>query len=200
MTASMGYAASVSLGILTPTNTLAHSTTGHSPSSFDVAVAVVICTSVGAGRPSVQPHTEGVLLRDGGDGSRAEGMDRHRLERLRLPADPPPGLAQRVPFPPPTPPLVVQLRPHDSQLSLVCFSFVLAAVLRSWGYHGDDGRKFGESGTGEPFGPSYTTGDVIGVGLHHQRKELFFTKNGFFLGRPLQHTQRNAKQRTRCDQ
>lgn len=52
----------------------------------------------------------------------------------------------------------------------------------SWGYHGDDGRKFGESGTGEPFGPSYTTGDVIGVGLHHQRKELFFTKNGFFLG------------------
>jgi hypothetical protein len=53
---------------------------------------------------------------------------------------------------------------------------------RSWGYHGDDGRKFGESGTGEPFGPAYTTGDVIGAGFHHQRKEIFFTKNGFFLG------------------
>ena len=95
---------------------------------------------------------------------------------------------------------VVHLRPHDSQLSFVYFSFGLAAVLRSWGYHGDDGRKFGESGTGEPFGPSYTTGDVIGVGLHHQRKELFFTKNGFFLGKPLHHTKCNARQRTRCDQ
>lgn len=35
----------------------------------------------------------------------------------------------------------------------------------SWGYHGDDGRAFCCHGTGEAFGPTFTTGDVIGCGV-----------------------------------
>uniref|UniRef100_A0A3Q3XNF4 RAN binding protein 10 n=1 Tax=Mola mola TaxID=94237 RepID=A0A3Q3XNF4_MOLML len=32
----------------------------------------------------------------------------------------------------------------------------------SYGYHGDDGHSFCSSGTGQPYGPTFTTGDVIG--------------------------------------
>ncbi|SCV71321.1 BQ2448_2909 [Microbotryum intermedium] len=72
----------------------------------------------------------------------------------------------------------------------------------SWGYHGDDGRAFCCLGTGEPYGPTFTTGDVIGCGIdwtgmpresmkeRHRPKDAdkkggaraFFTKNGEFLG------------------
>lgn len=72
----------------------------------------------------------------------------------------------------------------------------------SWGYHGDDGRAFCCLGTGETFGPTFTTGDVIGCGIdwtnagppgkdRERAKDgdkkgggrAFFTKNGEFLGR-----------------
>jgi len=52
----------------------------------------------------------------------------------------------------------------------------------SWAYHGDDGRKFGENGAGENFGPSYGKFDVIGCAYDFIKKEMFFTKNGVFLG------------------
>ncbi|KAK4052488.1 hypothetical protein OIV83_002290 [Microbotryomycetes sp. JL201] len=71
----------------------------------------------------------------------------------------------------------------------------------SWGYHGDDGRAFCCLGTGESFGPTFTTGDVIGCGIDWtdagpkgkdkgrpkdaDKKggaRAFFTKNGEFLG------------------
>ncbi|KAL8293671.1 hypothetical protein RQP46_000372 [Phenoliferia psychrophenolica] len=70
----------------------------------------------------------------------------------------------------------------------------------SWGYHGDDGRAFCCLGTGENFGPTFTTGDVIGCGVdysgaspedtwrhaaadtHKDGGRAFFTKNGDFLG------------------
>ncbi|GAA6060229.1 hypothetical protein JCM10212_003469 [Sporobolomyces blumeae] len=35
----------------------------------------------------------------------------------------------------------------------------------SYGYHADDGRAFCAQGTGEPFGPTFTTGDVVGCGI-----------------------------------
>ena len=35
----------------------------------------------------------------------------------------------------------------------------------SWGYHGDDGCAFEGSGKGRPYGPTFTTGDVIGCSL-----------------------------------
>ncbi|KAM0753364.1 competence/damage-inducible protein CinA [Meredithblackwellia eburnea MCA 4105] len=70
----------------------------------------------------------------------------------------------------------------------------------SWGYHGDDGRAFCSTGTGETYGPTFTTGDVIGCGVdftdawpedsfgddlkgsHKEGGRAFFTKNGEFLG------------------
>ncbi|GAA5822889.1 hypothetical protein JCM3770_004567 [Rhodotorula araucariae] len=83
---------------------------------------------------------------------------------------------------------------------------------KSYGYHADDGRAFCSQGNGEEFGPTFTTGDVVGCGIdwtdagpprgNRERaprppgrsakdKEtagdkgsgrVFFTKNGEFLG------------------
>jgi Ran-binding protein 9/10 len=51
----------------------------------------------------------------------------------------------------------------------------------SWGYHGDDGRLFHDSTWGRPFGPTFTTDDVIGCGLDFRRRLIFYTKNGKLL-------------------
>ncbi|GIL63043.1 hypothetical protein Vafri_17192 [Volvox africanus] len=48
----------------------------------------------------------------------------------------------------------------------------------SFGYHGDDGKKFIGLGNGEDYGPTFGTGDTVGAGIHLGRQELFFTKNG----------------------
>ncbi|KAI9009622.1 concanavalin A-like lectin/glucanase domain-containing protein [Gaertneriomyces semiglobifer] len=52
----------------------------------------------------------------------------------------------------------------------------------SYGYHGDDGCSFCCSGTGEAYGPVFTTGDVIGCMVNFQNKSVSFTKNGVYLG------------------
>ncbi|CAK5106390.1 unnamed protein product [Meloidogyne enterolobii] len=51
----------------------------------------------------------------------------------------------------------------------------------SYGYHGDDGNFFSSSGKGVEYGPTFTTGDVIGCGLNFVTRQLFFTKNGQHL-------------------
>ncbi|GFR46622.1 hypothetical protein Agub_g8226, partial [Astrephomene gubernaculifera] len=48
----------------------------------------------------------------------------------------------------------------------------------SYGYHGDDGKKFIGNSHGEDYGPTFGTGDTVGAGIHLGRQELFFTKNG----------------------
>lgn len=53
----------------------------------------------------------------------------------------------------------------------------------SYGYHGDDGHSFCSSGTGMPYGPTFTTGDVIGCGYNLVENSCFYTKNGLNLGR-----------------
>ena len=57
---------------------------------------------------------------------------------------------------------------------------------KSWGcaYHGDDGYFFC-SGSGKPYGPSYTVGDTIGCYLNFRNddKMIFYTKNGINLGK-----------------
>ena len=52
----------------------------------------------------------------------------------------------------------------------------------TFGYHGDDGRKYHARGSGEPYGPRFGTGDVVGCGIDWEAKEVFFTKNGLYLG------------------
>ena len=53
----------------------------------------------------------------------------------------------------------------------------------SYGYHGDDGNSFCSSGTGEPYGPTFSTNDVIGCCVNLIENTCFYTKNGVNLGK-----------------
>ncbi|KAB2620512.1 ran-binding protein 10-like [Pyrus ussuriensis x Pyrus communis] len=52
----------------------------------------------------------------------------------------------------------------------------------SCGYHGDDGLLYRGHGRGEAFGPTYTSGDIVGGGINYDSQEFFFTKNGAVVG------------------
>ncbi|XP_057457070.1 ran-binding protein M homolog [Lotus japonicus] len=52
----------------------------------------------------------------------------------------------------------------------------------SCGYHGDDGLLYRGHGKGEPFGPTYTSGDIVGAGINYASHEFLFTKNGQVVG------------------
>lgn len=52
----------------------------------------------------------------------------------------------------------------------------------SYGYRGEDGKKFVGSSRGEPYGPSFGKGDVVGCGIHYLKQYVFFTRNGVNLG------------------
>eukprot|EP01119_Soliformovum_irregulare_P021857 TRINITY_DN7356_c0_g1_i1.p1 TRINITY_DN7356_c0_g1~~TRINITY_DN7356_c0_g1_i1.p1 ORF type:complete len:411 (-),score=88.29 TRINITY_DN7356_c0_g1_i1:526-1758(-) len=52
----------------------------------------------------------------------------------------------------------------------------------SYGYLAEDGKKFGGNQRGEGYSEGFTTGDVIGCGIIHVKQEIFFTKNGKYLG------------------
>ncbi|XP_017006066.2 ran-binding proteins 9/10 homolog isoform X2 [Drosophila takahashii] len=53
---------------------------------------------------------------------------------------------------------------------------------QSYGYHGDDGNSFSSSGNGQTYGPTFTTGDVIGCCVNFINNTCFYTKNGVDLG------------------
>ncbi|KLO05137.1 SPRY-domain-containing protein [Schizopora paradoxa] len=63
----------------------------------------------------------------------------------------------------------------------------------SWGYHGDDGHSFASERDGTPFGPRFTTGDVIGCGIDFSRYKAFYTKNGSFLGYAFENVGRDTE-------
>ncbi|XP_033125383.1 ran-binding protein 9-like [Anneissia japonica] len=53
----------------------------------------------------------------------------------------------------------------------------------SYGYHGDSGRILNSNaGAGHLYGPTFTTGDVIGCGINLIDNTCFYTKNGVDLG------------------
>jgi hypothetical protein len=51
----------------------------------------------------------------------------------------------------------------------------------SYGYHGDDGTKFGAGATPNKW-PTWEDGDVIGCGIDFPRRTIFYTRNGTLLG------------------
>lgn len=52
----------------------------------------------------------------------------------------------------------------------------------SWGYHGDGGQIFKNSGYGQRYcNEKYGKGDTVGCGVDLKRR-IFFTKNGRHLG------------------
>ena len=53
----------------------------------------------------------------------------------------------------------------------------------SWGWHGDDGNSFCCQLTGRKYGPTFTTGDIVGCGINFMTGCAFFTKNGVFQGK-----------------
>ncbi|GIL50636.1 hypothetical protein Vafri_6765 [Volvox africanus] len=68
-----------------------------------------------------------------------------------------------------------------------CTEDVLLARLPGWelhsyGYHGDDGHAFSGSGSGRPYGPPYTTGDVVGALFNKAERSISYYKNGTPLG------------------
>jgi ankyrin repeat protein len=52
----------------------------------------------------------------------------------------------------------------------------------SYALHGDDGAVFHNSGNGKSFCEPFHVDDVIGCGINWQTNEVFFTRNGRFLG------------------
>jgi hypothetical protein len=48
--------------------------------------------------------------------------------------------------------------------------------------HSDDGKKYVSAAYGAPFGPKFDVADVIGVGVNFVTREIFFTRNGDFVG------------------
>jgi hypothetical protein len=53
----------------------------------------------------------------------------------------------------------------------------------SYGYHSDDGEKFGGDGEGSSYGETFGPGDIVGCGADFQNNTLFFTKNGVSQGK-----------------
>ncbi|XP_005096797.1 ran-binding protein 9 [Aplysia californica] len=52
----------------------------------------------------------------------------------------------------------------------------------SYGYHGDDGNSFCSTGSGQTYGPTFTSGDTIGCCVNLIDNTCFYTKNGINLG------------------
>lgn len=64
---------------------------------------------------------------------------------------------------------------------MTCFDNI-GCDSHSYGYHGQSGQLYQHAGHGINYGPTYSSGDIIGCGVHFATKSAFFTKNGVPLG------------------
>ena len=91
-------------------------------------------------------------------------------------------------------------QPDDNHMARECVAiglsrreFSLHTRMPGWdswsfGYHGDDGGVFYETGHMlHEYGPSFGVDDVIGCGIDYLHHEIFFTKNGNYLGPAWKH-------------
>ncbi|KAG2180488.1 hypothetical protein INT44_003492 [Umbelopsis vinacea] len=54
--------------------------------------------------------------------------------------------------------------------------------VNSYGLHANDGNCYNGVTKGQSYGPTFSTGDVVGCGINFGSKNAFFTKNGVYLG------------------
>ncbi|GBB94118.1 hypothetical protein RclHR1_22970002 [Rhizophagus clarus] len=59
--------------------------------------------------------------------------------------------------------------------------------LYSVGYHSINGKKFNNNNIGIEYGPDWEVGDTVGCGYYSDAGEVFFTRNGDFLGEAFTH-------------
>jgi ankyrin repeat protein len=127
-------------------------------------------------------------------GSDLIGLDESLLEAYYIPsqvASPSVALAQK-PLPPTLPfpyfeITIMELGQYGYiaiGLSTICDDIDqhLGWTATGYGLHGDIGCIFHSSSTGAAFSPRFQKGDVIGCGLDMARKEVFYTRNGQYLG------------------
>lgn len=58
--------------------------------------------------------------------------------------------------------------------------------FNSWGYHSNRGYIYHENGY-KFYGPTFTTGDIIGCCIGFQKRLAFYTKNGELLDAAVTH-------------
>lgn len=82
---------------------------------------------------------------------------------------------------------IVDAGPRDIGIGLADMAhFPLTGQMPGWdqysyGYHGDDGAKFGKNKTPGTW-PLFSDGDIIGCGFLMDSKNIFYTRNGSLLG------------------
>lgn len=60
--------------------------------------------------------------------------------------------------------------------------------IRTYGYHGDDGKahhKIGSNYQSRPYGPLFGTSDVIGCLVNYYDRTISYTRNGSMIGESL---------------
>ena len=86
---------------------------------------------------------------------------------------------------------------NSLNLNEVIYCDIIGWENGSWGYHGNNGDIFCHSRSGKPYGPLFTTGDIVGCCLNFINNTVFYTKNGVHLGNYYDTNSSHLKEGTR---